>query len=111
VRIALDDFGTGYASLSHLKQFPVDVIKIDRSFVADLATSPEDTTILTSILSLGRGLGLTTVAEGVETAAQADFLRVHGCELGQGYFFAEPRPRSFVAGLVSLWEKGSKRHF
>jgi EAL domain-containing protein (putative c-di-GMP-specific phosphodiesterase class I) len=111
VRIALDDFGTGYASLSHLKQFPVDVIKIDRSFVQDLATSSEDTTILTSILSLGRGLGLTTVAEGVETAAQADFLRDHGCELGQGYFFAEPGPRSFVAGFVSSWETGSKRHF
>jgi diguanylate cyclase (GGDEF)-like protein/PAS domain S-box-containing protein len=111
VRIALDDFGTGYASLSHLKQFPVDVIKIDRSFVQDLATSPEDTTILMAILSLGRGLGLTTVAEGVETAAQAGFLQVHGCELGQGYFFAEPGPKSFVAGLVSSWAKGRKRHF
>jgi len=109
VRIALDDFGTGYASLSHLKQFPVDVIKIDRSFVQDLATSSEDTTILTSILSLGRGLGLTIVAEGVETAAQVDFLRAHGCELGQGYFFAEPGPRSFVAAVVSSWGKDSKR--
>jgi diguanylate cyclase (GGDEF)-like protein/PAS domain S-box-containing protein len=108
VRIALDDFGTGYASLSHLKQFPVDVIKIDRSFVQDLATSAEDTTILMSILSLGRGLGLTAVAEGIETAAQADFLRVHGCDVGQGYFFAEPGPRSVVAGLVSSSEKHSK---
>jgi len=108
VRIALDDFGTGYASLSHLKQFPVDVIKIDRSFVQDLATSAEDTTILMSILSLGRGLGLTAVAEGIETAAQADFLRVHGCDVGQGYFFAEPGPRGVVAGLVSSSEKHSK---
>jgi EAL domain-containing protein (putative c-di-GMP-specific phosphodiesterase class I) len=111
VRVALDDFGTGYASLSHLKQFPVDVIKIDRSFVQDLTEDPKDTTILTSILSLGRGLGLTTVAEGIETSAQADFFRAHGCDLGQGYFFAEPGPRNFVPGLVSLWENGSKRHF
>ncbi|WP_210494996.1 putative bifunctional diguanylate cyclase/phosphodiesterase [Microvirga antarctica] len=106
ITIALDDFGTGYASLSHLKHFPVDVIKIDRTFVQDLESNPEDTAILKAILSLGQGLGLVTVAEGIETIAQATFFRTHGCDLGQGYLFAKPGPRSFVPALVSSLQKG-----
>lgn len=104
VRISLDDFGTGYASLSHLKQFPVDVIKIDRSFVRDLADDPDDTAILQAVLNLGRALGLTTVAEGIETEVQAAFLRTQGCDLGQGHLFGRAVPRAKVPGLIAAWQ-------
>lgn len=86
--IALDDFGTGFSSLSHLRNFPVDAIKIDRSFVAGLSDSAEDRAIVEAILRLGEALGMTTVAEGVETQAQADHLRAHGCTLAQGFLYA-----------------------
>ena len=104
VRIALDDFGTGYASLSHLKQFPVDIIKIDRSFVHDLAHNPDDTAILQAVLNLGRSLGITTVAEGIETHIQSAYLRAQGCDLGQGYLFRKAVPRDQVPELVSSWD-------
>lgn len=106
IRIALDDFGTGYASLSHLKQFPVNIIKIDRTFVQDLASSPTNTAIISSVLALGRSLGLTTVAEGVETTAQARFLEAHGCDQGQGYLFGRPNPSGFVSGQIASWIPG-----
>ncbi|MFD0463264.1 putative bifunctional diguanylate cyclase/phosphodiesterase [Microvirga aerilata] len=93
VRIALDDFGTGYASLLHLKQHPVDVLKIEQSFVCNLPSSSEDAAILSAVLDLGRNLGLTTVAEGIETAEQAEYLRAAGCDQGQGYFLGRPAPR------------------
>ncbi len=86
--IALDDFGTGFSSLSHLRNFPVDAIKIDRSFVAGLSDSAEDRAIIEAILRLGEALGMTTVAEGVETQAQAEHLRAHGCTLAQGFLYA-----------------------
>jgi diguanylate cyclase (GGDEF)-like protein/PAS domain S-box-containing protein len=104
VKIALDDFGTGYASLSHLKQFPVDIIKIDRSFVSDLATNTDDSAILQAVLNLGKNLGIATVAEGVETAVQAAFLRAQGCDLGQGYLFGRAIPNSRIAELVLSWD-------
>lgn len=104
VRISLDDFGTGYASLSHLKQFPVDVIKIDRSFVQDLADDPDDTAILQAVLNLGRALGLTTVAEGIETEIQAAYLRAQGCDLGQGHLFGRAIPRTKIPGLIATWD-------
>jgi diguanylate cyclase (GGDEF)-like protein/PAS domain S-box-containing protein len=97
IRIALDDFGTGYASLSHLKQYPVDIIKIDRSFVSNLENSPGDAAIVDAIVSLGRNLGITTVAEGVETEAQADHLRSRGCTIGQGFLFGRPCKAAEVA--------------
>jgi diguanylate cyclase (GGDEF)-like protein/PAS domain S-box-containing protein len=103
VRIALDDFGTGYASLSHLKQFPVDILKIDRSFVRDLADNPNDTAILLAVLHLGRSLGIKTVAEGIETQVQADFLRAQGCDMGQGYLFGKAAPRGDIPALVTSW--------
>jgi diguanylate cyclase (GGDEF)-like protein/PAS domain S-box-containing protein len=106
IKIALDDFGTGYASLSHLKQYPVNIIKIDRSFVQDLASNTANTAIISSVLALGRSLGLTTVAEGVETTAQARFLEAHGCDQGQGFLFGRPHPSGFVSGQIASWKLG-----
>lgn len=101
VTIALDDFGTGYASLRHLKQFPVHVIKIDQSFVRNMNTDPDEAAIIEAVLNLGRSLKIQVVAEGVETDAQARHLCELGCEYGQGFLFAEARPNYDVAGLLS----------
>ncbi|MES1971673.1 MAG: EAL domain-containing protein [Pseudomonadota bacterium] len=103
VTIALDDFGTGYASLTHLKQFPVDVLKIDRSFVSKLTDNDgeEDAVIVGAVLNLAHNLGIVTVAEGIETIAQRNYLRRKGCDLGQGYLFSRAVAASRVPGLVS----------
>jgi diguanylate cyclase (GGDEF)-like protein/PAS domain S-box-containing protein len=101
VRIALDDFGTGYASLRHLKQFPVHVIKIDRSFVDGMRTDDDDATIIRALLSLGRGLGIEVVAEGIEEAAQAEALRDLGCDYGQGFLYAKAVPAAEVPALLA----------
>jgi EAL domain-containing protein (putative c-di-GMP-specific phosphodiesterase class I) len=90
VRLAIDDFGTGYSSLSALHRFPVEVLKIDRSFVKGLRNNPEETVFLSAIIDLARTLGMRTVAEGVETAEQFARLRDLGCEMAQGTFFSEP---------------------
>ena len=90
VRIVFDDFGTGYASLSYLKKFPLDGLKIDRSFVLDLLTDPDDAAIVNSTVALSKELGLSVIAEGIENRATADLLALMGCEEGQGYFFARP---------------------
>ncbi|CAA7620303.1 bifunctional diguanylate cyclase/phosphodiesterase [Magnetospirillum sp. UT-4] len=99
-RIAVDDFGTGYASLSYLKHFPVDQLKIDRSFVADALDNTEDSRLIEAIVALGHSLGMTVVGEGVETKEQLAFLAEHGCDLVQGYRFSPPlaadRFREFV---------------
>ncbi|MET8147188.1 bifunctional diguanylate cyclase/phosphodiesterase [Actinoplanes sp. NPDC049668] len=92
VRVAIDDFGTGYSSLHYLTRLPVDILKIDRSFVAELNGTPEGSAIAEAILRLGQVLHLTTVAEGVETTAQAAELRTLGCGIGQGYLYARPLP-------------------
>lgn len=92
VTVALDDFGTGYASLKHLREYPVDVIKIDRSFVADLLTDPGDAAIVNAVLGLANQLGIDVVAEGVETAEQAAYLRTRNCSHAQGYLFGRPMP-------------------
>lgn len=90
MRIAIDDFGTGFSSMSYLKRLPILVLKIDRSFVRDILTDPEDMAIASAIVSLGRALGLTVVAEGVESEAQLQALLPLGCDEGQGYYFAKP---------------------
>jgi diguanylate cyclase (GGDEF)-like protein/PAS domain S-box-containing protein len=99
--IALDDFGTGFSSLAHLRHFPVDTLKIDQSFVAGIGDRADDRAIVEVVLRLGEALGLTTVAEGVETEAQAAFLRGRGCKLAQGYLFARPLPAEDVAAYLS----------
>ena len=101
VRLAVDDFGVGYSSLGYLKHFPIDQLKIDRSFINRLADDPVDAAIVTAITSLAAELGLIVVAEGVETAAQAERLRTLGCQLAQGYYFSDPVPEPEVAALLS----------
>jgi EAL domain-containing protein (putative c-di-GMP-specific phosphodiesterase class I) len=101
VRIALDDFGTGYASLRHLKQFPVDIIKIDRSFVRDMDVDPNDEAIIRAVINLGRSLGIRVVAEGIETECQEAQLIGLGCDFGQGFLFAKAVAASRVPGLVT----------
>jgi EAL domain-containing protein (putative c-di-GMP-specific phosphodiesterase class I) len=103
IKIALDDFGTGYASLTHLKRFPVDHIKIDRSFVQDLEQDPDDEAIIAAVIGLGRSLNLQITAEGVETTGQAQRLREMGCEYAQGYYFAQPMAGSDLPDLISRW--------
>jgi EAL domain-containing protein (putative c-di-GMP-specific phosphodiesterase class I) len=100
IRIAIDDFGTGYSSMSLMKQFPIDTIKIDKSFVKELATSSEDRAIATAIIDMGRALGMTVVAEGVETEAQDHFLRDQYCDELQGYLFSRPVSAGEIARLL-----------
>jgi diguanylate cyclase (GGDEF)-like protein len=99
VRLALDDFGTGYSSLSFLRHFPIDVLKIDKSFVDGLTVGSEDSAVARAIIELGRSLGMQTVAEGIETEEQRQHLLALGCELGQGYHFHRPLPAPAVEQL------------
>jgi EAL domain-containing protein (putative c-di-GMP-specific phosphodiesterase class I) len=92
MQLAIDDFGTGYSSLSYLKRFPVDTIKIDRSFIKDVPGNADDVAITHAVIAMGRSLRLSVVAEGVETPAQAEFLRANGCDLMQGYLISKPVP-------------------
>lgn len=98
VRIVFDDFGTGYASLSYLKKFPLDGLKIDRSFVLDLIADSDDAAIVGSTIGLSKQLGLSVIAEGIENRATADLLASMGCEEGQGYFFGRPMPAADFEG-------------
>jgi len=100
VRVALDDFGSGYSSLSHLRRFPIDIVKIDKSFVDDVARDGVESAIARGIIDLGRAMSIQTVAEGIEANDQAEMLRSLGCDLGQGYFFARPLAADAWAELL-----------
>jgi diguanylate cyclase (GGDEF)-like protein len=101
VRISMDDFGTGYSSLSYLRSFPFDKIKIDQSFVRGLAANRDAQAIIRSIVSLGKGLGVTITAEGVETEAELSCLRAEGCHEGQGFLFSRARPNPEIVELLN----------
>jgi diguanylate cyclase (GGDEF)-like protein/PAS domain S-box-containing protein len=90
IQLAVDDFGTGYSSLSYLRKFPIDALKIDQSFIRQITTAPDETTIVTAVISMGRSLKLRVVAEGVETMEELTFLQAHQCEEAQGYYFSRP---------------------
>jgi diguanylate cyclase (GGDEF)-like protein/PAS domain S-box-containing protein len=100
IRLTLDDFGTGYSSLIYLKRFPIDTLKIDRSFVQDVVTNPEDGAIAGAIIALAHSLKLNVIAEGVETEEQIQFLRSHHCLLMQGYYFSRPLPAPEITRLL-----------
>jgi diguanylate cyclase (GGDEF)-like protein len=104
VRVAMDDFGTGYSSLSYLQRFPFDKIKIDRSFVSKLTDDTDAVAIISAVINLGRNLGMSTTAEGVETSDQAVFLTGQGCEEVQGFYYARPMPAAEMATLVAAAE-------
>jgi EAL domain-containing protein (putative c-di-GMP-specific phosphodiesterase class I) len=100
VQLAIDDFGTGYSSLSYLRKFPVDSLKIDQSFVRQITSSPDETSIVAAVISMGRSLKLRVVAEGVETQEELSFLQAHRCDEAQGYFFSRPVPPQQFAKLL-----------
>ncbi len=104
MQVAVDDFGTGYSSLSYLRKFPIDALKIDQSFVRQITTAGDDTTIVTAVISMGRSLKLRVIAEGVETLEELAFLRAHQCDEAQGYYFSRPVPAAAVR------EVAEKRH-
>ncbi|MDX6215572.1 MAG: hypothetical protein QOG99_1156 [Frankiales bacterium] len=97
IRIALDDFGTGYSSLGYLRRLPIDIVKIDQSFIADIGQTPSGSAMISAVTDLAHLVGLTVVAEGVETQQQRDIVLAAGCELAQGYFYAHPQPASTIA--------------
>jgi EAL domain-containing protein (putative c-di-GMP-specific phosphodiesterase class I) len=100
IGISLDDFGTGHSSLSYLKRFPVDTLKIDQSFVQDTTVDPDAAAIVLAIIAMAHSLRLKVIAEGVEYAEQAEFLRAHGCDQLQGYLITRPLPAEEVVKLL-----------
>jgi EAL domain-containing protein (putative c-di-GMP-specific phosphodiesterase class I) len=107
VLIAVDDFGTGYSSLSYLKQFPVDSLKIDRSFIAGISDARESSALIHTLVQLGKDLGIETLAEGIEEQGQFHRLRGEQCDSGQGFLFARPIDGSLVTSFLDTWEQAS----
>ena len=102
IRVAVDDFGTGYSSLSYLRKFPIDALKIDQSFIRQIATAIDETTIVAAIISIGRSLNLRVVAEGVETLEELAFLQAHQCHEAQGFYFSRPVDPQHFAQLLTV---------
>ena len=100
MRIAIDDFGVGYASLAQIKRFPIDTLKVDRSFIRDIAKNAEDRAVTEAVIAMGKALSLTVVAEGVETQEQQTFLLDHACDAMQGYYFSRPVPHEEFASFL-----------
>jgi EAL domain-containing protein (putative c-di-GMP-specific phosphodiesterase class I) len=100
VSLALDDFGTGYSSLNYLQRFPVNMLKIDRSFVKDVLSNPDSATITDAIIALAKSLRLTITAEGIETKEQRDYLQARGCDEGQGFYFSRPANADTITKLL-----------
>jgi diguanylate cyclase (GGDEF)-like protein len=109
VKLSLDDFGTGYSSLSYLRRFPIDTLKIDRSFVRDISTDPNDAVLVRAIIDLAHSLGMTTVAEGVETLDQLNFLSAHKCDDAQGYFISRPLTSNAFSVAHAQWDASVRR--
>ena len=107
VYLAIDDFGTGYSSMAYLKRFPIHRLKIDQSFIRDLASDPDDAAIVSATIAMAHNLHLTVIAEGVETWQQLEFLHANGCEEIQGYYFSRPLP---AAGITQLFDSGYSLH-
>jgi EAL domain-containing protein (putative c-di-GMP-specific phosphodiesterase class I) len=112
LRLAIDDFGTGYSSLSYLRDFPIDIVKIDKSFIDRITLDREGAAMVRGVIDLGGALGLTTVAEGVENHDQLALLRELGCDSVQGYLFAEPMPgEEFAEGLTGARPVSASREW
>jgi EAL domain-containing protein (putative c-di-GMP-specific phosphodiesterase class I) len=103
LHLAIDDFGTGYSSLSYLKRFPNTSLKIDRSFISEVTTNPNDAAIASSVIALAQAMSLEVVAEGIETEEQLRFLQAQGCTEGQGYLFSRPVPPAELELFLARW--------
>jgi EAL domain-containing protein (putative c-di-GMP-specific phosphodiesterase class I) len=110
LNLAIDDFGTGYSSLSALQQFPIGTLKIDQSFVRDVAVDSNDAALVRTIIDMGRSLDLEVIAEGVEASEQLEFLRRHGCFYAQGRLFGEPMEAGKLLAILASQERGGPYH-
>ena len=103
MRVAIDDFGTGYSSLAHLQRFPVDALKIDRSFISQLSGNPEREALIRTLVQLGKALSIETLAEGIEQQSELTLLRAEGCDSGQGFLFARPLEAGAAEAFLEHW--------
>jgi EAL domain-containing protein (putative c-di-GMP-specific phosphodiesterase class I) len=108
VRIAIDDFGTGYSSLAHLQQFPVDALKIDRSFISGMRHNKEGETLIHTLVQLGKALSIDTVAEGIEQQRELSLLRAEDCDSGQGFLFARPLDVAATEAFLRKWAEAAE---
>ena len=109
MRIAIDDFGTGYSSLAHLQRFPVDALKIDRSFICGLKHNKEGETLIHTLVQLGKALSIETFAEGIEEQQELSLLRAEDCDSGQGFLFARPLDAAATQAFFETWADGADR--